>query len=129
MTLLRLLGAAALLAVGAATGVAAVATHDLWWGLPLATAALLAGLVAVGRGWLTRIPLALGLAAGVGVATPTRPEGDFLIGETLRGYLLLGLACVAVLVAVATLPRPRRVPRRSTSRPATYTREDGQAET
>lgn len=113
----RLLGAVVLLAAGAATSVAAVVTHHLWWGLPLTAAGLAAAQVAVGRGWLTRLPLAVGFAAGVGVAASTRAEGDFLIGGDVRGWLLLAVTFLVVVVAVATLPRPgRRVPQPGTGR-------------
>lgn len=100
--------AAGLLLVGAVTGVAAVAVHSLWWGLPLAAAAVAAALAGAGRGWLTRLPLALGFVATVGFAVPRRPEGDYVVAGNLPGLLLLLLALVALLVALVTLPRPRR---------------------
>jgi len=108
---LRWVEALLLALLGAVIGVATVVTHELWWGLPLATVALVAVLVWVGRGWLTRLPLALGFVAVVGLAMTTRPEGDYLVLASTRGYLLLLLALATLLVAVVTLPRPRRVPR------------------
>lgn len=99
--------AAGLLLVGAATGVAAVAVHSLWWGLPLAAAAAAAALAGVGPGWLTRLPLALGFIATVGLAVPRRSEGDYVVAGDAPGLLLLLLALVVLLVALVTLPRPR----------------------
>ncbi len=107
-TLLRCAAALALLAVGAATAIPAVAVHELWWGLPVTATAALAGLLAVGRGWSTRLPLALGFVAGVAWFVRERPEGDYAIASSVRGYLLLLLAFLVLAVAIATLPRPRR---------------------
>jgi hypothetical protein len=107
-TLLRCAVAAVLLAVGAATALAAVAVHELWWGLPLTAAAVVAGLLAVGRGWSTRLPVSLGFVGGVAWFVRERPEGDYAIASSVRGYLLLLLACLVLALAVATLPRPRR---------------------
>ena len=113
-TALRVLEALLLAGLGAIVAVAGVVAHELWWGLPLTAATLVAVLVWVGRGWLTRLPLALGFVAVVGVAVPTRPEGDYLVSSSGRGYLLLLLTLAALLVTVVTLPRPRRVPRPET---------------
>jgi hypothetical protein len=96
-----------LLLVGGATAVAAVVAHELWWGLPLAAAALAATFVWIGGGWLTRLPLALGFVAVVLVAVSARPEGDYLIASSTPGYVLLVLALVVLIAAVVTLPRPR----------------------
>lgn len=101
---------AGLLAVGAATGLATVLAHELWWGLPLATAAVAATFVWVGRGWTTRLPFALGFVAAVLVVLPARPEGDYLVASSPRGYALLLLTLLVLVFALATLPRPRRAP-------------------
>ena len=61
---------------------------------------------AVGRGWLTRLPFALGYVGVVLVAIGTRPEGDFVVASSARGYLLLLLTLLVLVVAVVTLPRP-----------------------
>lgn len=98
------------LLVGALTAAAAVPSHELWWGLPLVSAGLLASYVAVGPGWSTRLPLAAGFAGVVAASLGTRPEGDLLVRSTVRGYLLLLLTLVLVVASVVTLPRPRRVP-------------------
>jgi hypothetical protein len=107
-TLLRCAVALLLLAVGAATAVAAVAVHELWWGLPVTAAGVVTGLLAVGRGWSTRLPLALGFVAGVAWFVRARPEGDYAIASSVRGYLLLLLAFLVLAVAIGTLPRPHR---------------------
>lgn len=109
MTRLRYAAAAGLLLVGAATAVAALAVHTLWWGLPLVTVGLAAALVAVGRGWLTRLPLALGFVAVVAVALPQRAEGDYVVASGTPGTLLLLVALLTLLAALVTLPGPRRV--------------------
>lgn len=104
----RAAGAAGLLVVGVLTGLAAAVSHELWWSLPLTTAGLGAAYLAVGPGFTTRLPLALGFTAAVGWALRARPEGDYLVSSSTRGLLLLGVVLLAVLVAVATLPRPGR---------------------
>ncbi|MGZ5399692.1 MAG: hypothetical protein ACXWDL_04820 [Nocardioides sp.] len=114
MTVLRVVEALLLALFGALIAVAAVVVHELWWGLPWATATLVAVLVWVGRGWLTRLPLALGFVVVIGLAGRPRPEGDYLVSASSHGYLLLLLALATLLVAVVTLPRPRRVPRSKT---------------
>lgn len=83
---------------GAATALAAVLVHGHWWGLPVALAATLATLVALPGGWWLRLPYGVGWAVIVGVATPERPEGDYLIAGDARGYVLLA-AAVVVLIA------------------------------
>lgn len=108
MTALRLLAAPLLLLIGAFTALASVVSHELWWGLPLAAAAVVATYVWIGRGWLTRLPFALGYVAVVLVAVTGRPEGDFAVASSTRGYLLLLLTLVVLVVAVVTLPRPGR---------------------
>jgi hypothetical protein len=105
---LRLARALVLLVVGFATAVAAVAVHELWWGLPVIALLAVTAMVALGRGWSTRLPAAVGFAAGVALAVPERPEGDYAVATSARGYGLLLVAFLVMLVALATLPRPRR---------------------
>jgi hypothetical protein len=104
----RFAGAALLVVGGAATALATVLLHQVWWGLLLSVAATVAALVALGRGWLTRLPFALGWVGLAAAVTPQRPEGDYLVGSNTSGYLLLGFALLVLLFAVVTLPRPRR---------------------
>jgi hypothetical protein len=105
---LRLAGALGLLVLGFATAIAAVAVHELWWGLLVIALLAVMSMVALGRGWSTRLPAAVGFAAGVALAVPERPEGDYAVATSVRGYGLLLVAFLVLLVALATLPRPRR---------------------
>lgn len=107
---LRVLEGMLLALVGAGLALAGVVSHELWWGLPLTAATLVACFVWVGRGWFTRLPMAAGFVAIVLVALPTRSEGDFLVSSSARGSLFLLLTLVVVVAALVTLPRPRRVP-------------------
>lgn len=108
--LLRALRALALLLVGAATAVAAVALHQKWWGLALGLAATFATLAALPPGWSGRVAFAVGWTGLVTLVVPQRSEGDYLVPGNLAGYLLIGAALVVLLAALVTLPRPRRVP-------------------
>ena len=96
---------------GAVTGVAGVMVHQRWWGLLLAVAAVAAAAVALPPGWSTRLPFAFGFVAVLGLAMVPRSEGDYLVPGNARGYLLLAVGFVLVLTAVASLPRPQRLPR------------------
>lgn len=116
MPVTRVLRALALLLAGAASAVAAVAVHGRWWGFALATAAVLASLVAVGPGWSTRLPFALGFGLVVLRLTVSRPEGDYVIAGNAQGYGMLLLTVAVAALAVATLPRPGRERRRERAR-------------
>jgi hypothetical protein len=106
---LRLAMAPLLVALGAVNGLAAVAVHARLWGLVWGLAATVAVLVALPRGWWSRLAFALGWAALVGYAATTRPEGDYVIAADGSGYALLVVAPVLVVAALVTLPPPRRV--------------------
>jgi hypothetical protein len=97
-----------LLVVGAVTGVATVALHDLGWGLALGIAATVLTAIALPPGWWSRLAFAVGWAALVGWLTVPRPEGDYVISQDLPGYVVLGLGVLLLVLGVATLPRPRR---------------------
>ena len=101
----RLPAAAALLAAGAVTGVAAVGLHELWWGFVLTVAAVLAAVVALPAGWWARLAFVLGFGVVVGWLTVPRAEGDYLVSQDWQGYGLLGFALVLLVGALATLPR------------------------
>ena len=103
---MRIPVAVALLAAGAATAVATVALHQMWWGLLLGVAATTAALVAVGRGWWTRLPFGVGWAGLVVYLLPSRPDGGYLVADTGPGYALIGCALLVLVFSVATLPRP-----------------------
>lgn len=104
---MRILAAVGLLVAGAATGLATVALHDLWWGLAFATAATVVTVLALPPGWWSRLPFVIGWDVMVGWLTFPRPEGDYAISENAQGYAVLALGLVLLVVAVATLPRPR----------------------
>ena len=103
---MRLLAALVLLVLGVGTGLASVALHEFWWGLLLGVVATLATLVWLPPGWWSRLPFALAWAGLVGSVISPRPEGDYAIRQDLPGYVLLGIAVLALGFAVATLPRP-----------------------
>jgi len=99
--------AALLFVAGAATGLAAVALHEIWWGFLLAAGTTVAVMLAVGRGWLTRLPFAIGWVALVAWVTPRRAEGDYVVSSDVPGYALLGFGWLVLMFALVTL-RPRR---------------------
>jgi hypothetical protein len=104
----RALAALGLLVAGAVTGVAAVAVHTIGWGLLLGLAATFASALALPPGWWTRLPLAAGWVGVVGWLSVPRAEGDYLVGSDAAGYGLLVAGLVLLVLAVATLPKPRR---------------------
>lgn len=105
--MLRLALAGGLLIVGLAVGLAAVAVHALWWGLPLAVATTALTAYAAPGGWWARLPFALGWAAMVGVLSVPHADGGFLIAGDLNGYVLLGLGVSVLVASFVTLPLPR----------------------
>ncbi|NPC95840.1 hypothetical protein [Nocardioides sp. zg-DK7169] len=102
--------AAALVLLGAATAVAVVAVHGLWWGLALGLAATLATEIALPPGWTRRVAWALGWVAMVGYLATPRGEGDYVIGGDGPGYTVLLAAAGVMLSALATLPRRSTMP-------------------
>jgi hypothetical protein len=122
-TLARAAAAVGLLVAGAGTALASVAVHEISWGLWLAAAATLLTLVALPPGWWARLPFALGFAAFVGWMVGPRADGGYAVSSDARGYALVGLALLVLVLGIATLPRP--APR---TRP-TPAREAGSAPT
>ncbi|MFT4286679.1 DUF6113 family protein [Nocardioides sp.] len=104
---MRLLRALAGLVVGAAVGTASVWVHDRWWSLGLAAAATVAALWAAPPG-PTRTLYAAGWLLPMALFTFTRPEGDFVVAQSGLGYAYLGLGLVVIMLAIATIPPPRR---------------------
>lgn len=109
----RGLAAVLLLVLGAATGLAGIAVHDRSWAwfllaaaTPLATAYAVrpgSGRVAYAVGWFLLLMVAMG----------GRPEGDYAVASSVRGYALLALGLVLLCFAVATVrrrPPPRMAP-------------------
>ena len=104
---MKFLVALGLLLVGAATAIATVALHQIWWGFVLAFAATFVTAYALPPGWWTRLAFVVGWAAMLGWLTLPRDEGDYLVSSDLAGYAMLGLGLVLVMFGVSTLPRPR----------------------
>jgi hypothetical protein len=102
----RLLAAVGLLLAGAATGVATVALHDLWWGLVFGGLATVVAVFALPAGWWSRLAFVVGWDLAVGWLAFPRAEGDYVISENAQGYAVLALGLVILVVGVATLPRP-----------------------
>ncbi len=103
----RVVLAAGLLLLGLAVGLASVAVHATWWGLPLALTTTAVSAYAAPSGWAGRLPFVLGWAVVVGVLAMPRGEGDFLIAGDVSGYTLLGFGVVLVVAGFVTLPPPR----------------------
>jgi hypothetical protein len=104
----RWLVAVALLGLGAGTGLASVAVHAKSWPwFLLAVAAPLATTIALVSG-LPRCAFVAGWFGLLILATLGRPEGDYAITSSAKGYSLLGAGVVLLLIAVATIPRPVR---------------------
>lgn len=92
----RVLTAALTVLLGVAVALPAVLLHGYWWGLALGLVTTASVLVALPGGW-ARLPFGLTWTALVVLGSVRRPEGDYLVGGDLRGYLLLG-SCVPVLL-------------------------------
>ncbi len=103
----RILVAAGLVLLGAGTGLATVAVHQISWALPLAVAATALTAYAVPPGWWSRLAFVVGWVAMAGWLAMPRPEGDYLISQDWQGYLVLALGMLLLVAGVATLPRPR----------------------
>ena len=100
--------AGGVLVLGAASGLASVAVHDRsWWWLGLAVVAPVATAMAVVAGVL-RIAFVAGWSVVLALAVLGRPEGDYAIRSSARGYVLLVAGMVLLVLAVATVPRPVR---------------------
>ncbi|RYP88374.1 hypothetical protein EKO23_03330 [Nocardioides guangzhouensis] len=103
--------------VGVVTGVASIGVHDKSWGwFLLAVGAPYAAAVAAPPGWV-RAGFGLGWSGAVLVALLGRPEGDYVVTATARGYALLLAALVLAVFAIVTLPVGRRAADESGSSP------------
>ena len=107
----RQLAGLVLLPVGVVTGVASLAVHDKSWPwFLLAVAGPVAAVVALPSGW-PRSGFGLGWVGALMVALLGRPEGDYVVTATARGYTLLGAGLLLLMLVVVTLPVGRRSPR------------------
>jgi hypothetical protein len=92
------------LLLGLVVGVAAVAVHPWWWGLPLALAASSAMLLVLPRG-VSRIAYAAAWAIVVALAATPRPTGGYAVAGDVAGYLMIFWAVLMIVVATATVSR------------------------
>ena len=104
----RLLLAVGVLGCGAVLGLSAAVLSSWTLGWLLGVGAGLAATWAVPRGAATRLALTTGWAVVVLRLALRRPEGDYVVAADVGGYVLLATSLVLVLVAIATLPGPRR---------------------
>ena len=100
--------ALALVLAGAVVGAAAILTHARAVGLALGVVASLSACLALPSGWRTRLAFVVGWDLMLGYVLIPRPEGDYLISGDARGYTLLGLGLVLLLIAIVTLGPPIR---------------------
>jgi len=96
--------ALAWLLLGGVVGLCAAALSSLWWGLLLGVSATVALAVAAPAGWASRVPLALGWAVVVLRLSLRRPEGDYVVGSDVGGYVVLALGLALVVAALVTVP-------------------------
>lgn len=102
---------------GFASGVASVLLHEKSWPwLALAVAAPAATAAALPAGWV-RSGFGLGWLTLVLVVLQGRPEGDFAVLSSPRGYTLLGFCLLFLVGLVVTLPVRRRLGESGTGSP------------
>ena len=94
--------------LGAVAGLASVVVHDRsWLWFLLAVTAPLAITVAVAS-LLLRFAFVAGWFAVLTLAVLGRPEGDYAVSGSVRGYSLLVFGLLLLVVPVATIRRPVR---------------------
>ena len=104
----RPLAGLVLLPVGMVTAIASLAVHDKSWAwFLLAVAGPVAAVLALPPGW-PRSGFGLGWVGVLMVALLGRPEGDYVVTSTVRGYTLLGTGLVLLMLVIVTLPVGRR---------------------
>lgn len=105
MTFLRVAaqvgGALLVLLAGALTAVATALLHHTWWGLAWGVLAAVIAVWALPTRWWGRFSFVAAWIAATLVVLSGRPEGDFLVADTLPGYLYLGTGLLLVLVAAS----------------------------
>jgi hypothetical protein len=97
--------ALALVPLGLVTGFASVWVSGWWWGLALSALATLATLAWVPPGW--RVVYAVPWLVPAAYFSLSRPEGDFVVESSARGWCFLGLGALVIVVSIVTLPRRR----------------------
>ncbi|WP_156388494.1 MULTISPECIES: hypothetical protein [unclassified Nocardioides] len=94
--------------IGGGTAIASVLVHEKSWAwLALALAAPLSATWALSAGWL-RSGFGLGWLAMVFLLLQTRPEGDYVVLSSARGYGLLVGGLAMLVFVIVTLPVRRR---------------------
>lgn len=91
--------------LGLVTGFSAVWVAGWWWGVALAALATLATLWWVPPGW--RLVYAGAWLVPAAYFSLSRPEGDFIVESSARGWCFLGLGALVIVVSIVTLPRRR----------------------
>lgn len=97
--------ALALVPLGLATGFASVWVSGSWWGLALSALATFATVAAVRPGW--RLVYAASWLGPAAYFSLSRPEGDFIVESSPRGWCFLGLGGLVIVTSIVTLPRRR----------------------
>ncbi|MCL8025717.1 hypothetical protein [Nocardioides bruguierae] len=109
MSVLRaVLGTVAVAALALLTAVPTLLLHRDTVGAVLGWAAVVLCLLALRPGVRTRLLYALVLCGVLWYGSQQAADGGFLVTADARGWALIALALVAVLLAVVTLPGPRR---------------------
>jgi len=94
--------------LGAVSGLASVLVHDRsWLWFLVAVSAPLSITVAVAS-LLLRFVFVVGWFVVLTLAVLGRPEGDFAVSGSVRGYSLLVFGLLLLVVPVATIRRPVR---------------------
>ncbi|MCM0620569.1 hypothetical protein [Nocardioides bruguierae] len=102
------LGTVAVVALALLTAVPALLLHRDTVGAVLGWAAIVLCLLALRPGVRTRLLYALVLCGVLWYGSQQAADGGFLVTADARGWALIALALVAVLLAVVTLPGPQR---------------------
>ena len=107
---------------GALSSAATALVHHYWWGLAWGVVAGVLAVRALPARWWGR-PLFVGAWLVVTyVVLAGRPEGDFLVADTVEGYLYLGSGLLLVLVAVTGRSGPRPQQNVPSAGASSYTR-------
>ncbi|MFC6152621.1 hypothetical protein [Nocardioides yefusunii] len=107
--------AVVLAVVGLLSALAGVLVHADWWGTALTWAVLATVLRASSSRWWGRPAFAGAWSLVIVWSLFPRAEGDFLVADTVAGWLLMATVPVALVVAFAGVLRGSRGPRTGTA--------------